>query len=140
MNLFSCNDTRSYFFDRFSFISNNSTLAVDRLSEGVYNSSEKFIADRNRNDFICSFYRISLFNFSVGAEHNCTYKITLKVKRHSVNSAFKFKKFAGHTFFQSVDSCDTVADSYNCTHVFKLQLCTVMLNLFFNYTSYFIRA
>ena len=136
----SCDDTGSNTLDWHHFICENGALAVDRLTERVYNSAQKLIANGNRNDFVCALYSVAFLDFSVGTEHNSTDKVLFKVKRHSVNAVLKFEQFARHTFFKTVNSGNTVADCYNSTNVGKFNLGLIILYLFLDYACNFIGA
>ena len=106
----SCDDTGCYSFYGAVFVRNDRSLAVDRFAESVYNASEKCVAYRNGYDLTRSLYVGTFLYVGVGAEHNRTYKILLKVESHALHTVVEFEKLVYHTVLESVDTNDTVSD------------------------------
>ncbi len=107
------NNAVSRLFDRHPVLCGHRTLSVDRLTERVYNSSEKLLAYGNGNDISRSLYGIALFDLRIGTQHNRCDEILFEVHGHCVNAALKFKKLAGHTVVKSVYSRNTVTHRYD---------------------------
>ena len=100
----------------------NGSLAVNRLPEGVYNTSDKLFAYRHGYDASRALYGVALFNACVRTEHNRADKVLLEVKRHAANAVLKFEKLVKHALFQTVNTHDTVADGNYRTHISELDL------------------
>lgn len=66
-----------------------SDLAINGVSQSVYNTAEQLLSDRNIHDGSCSLDDVTLLDEFVVTEHHNTNVIRLQVQRHSLRGEAK---------------------------------------------------
>ena len=122
-------DARCGHFDRTALLGLDGALAVDRLAECVYNTSQHGFADRDLYDSLGALYRVTLADVLIRAEDNRADQLFLQVLRHALHAARKFEQLACHAVFKAMDMRDTVTDGNNRAHVGQLDLALIMRDL-----------
>ena len=85
------------------------TLAVDGLAQGVDNTPDESLTNRNGCDTPGTRNGVALPDQRVGAENDDGNGILFQILRHTEGAVGKFQQLAGHAFFQTRCSGDAVA-------------------------------
>ena len=115
-------------------------LAVDRLTQRIYNAADHFLPNRNFYNSSCRLYDVTFFDFFIRAENNCTDIIFFQIQRHAVYFSREFQQFASHTFFEAIYSGNPVTYLNYCTKIRNLKSVFVIFYLFFNDSTNFLRS
>jgi hypothetical protein len=83
-------------------------FAVDRLTEGVHNTTKQFRTNRNFKNSTRTFDGIAFGNAFVFTQNHGADGVAFEVHGEAENVAGKFQHFALHGIGKAVDTADTV--------------------------------
>src|SRR5699024_5236515 len=107
---FTVHDTRCRRFNRPCLRCFNRTFAINRLTERIDDTSQKFLTDWYLHDSSCAAYFIAFFNICKWAKDNDTDVRFFKVLGHPHDTVGELYKLTSHGIIQSVSPGDTVTD------------------------------
>src|SRR5690554_6359562 len=92
-------------------------LAVDRVTQTVYNTAQQFVTNRYFQDTTGTTYLLAFSQTFVVTQNNRTHRITLQVQSHAVSAVGKFNHLAVHNVGQTMNQHDTVRNRQDRTFV-----------------------
>jgi len=108
-----CNDARGDLLDLIGELCVNWAFAVDRLAEGIDDTTNQFGADGHFENAPGRLDGIAFGDMFVFAEHDRANRIAFEVERQAERIAGKFQHFALHRVRQAMDAADAVSDRYD---------------------------
>ena len=105
------------------------TLAVDRLTQCVDDTTDQLIADGNGHDAACAANSVALADAFFVAEHDDGNGVLLQILRHAVHAAGEFQQLVDHAACQSGGFCDAVADQNDRAGLRLVDLCFIVFDL-----------
>ena len=105
------------------------TLAVDRLTQCVDDTTDQLIADGNGHDTTRAANSVALADAFFVAEHDDGNGVFLQVLRHAVHAAGEFQQLVDHAACQSGGFCDAVADQNDRAGLRLVDLCFIVFDL-----------
>ena len=105
------------------------TLAVDRLTQCVDDTTDQLIADGNGHDTTRAANSVALADAFFVAEHDDGNGVFLQVLRHAVHAAGEFQQLVDHAACQSGGFCDAVADQNDRAGLRLVDLCFIVFYL-----------
>lgn len=124
------NNTGSLDFNSGSLGGLEGTETVDRVTEGVQDSSAHSITNGDIDDGTSSLDDITFLNISIVTQNDDTDVVSFQVKGHTSNTGLKFNHFTGLDLSQTKDSCNTITNGNNGTVFSDVVLLGDTLNLF----------
>ena len=112
----------SVIFNRTEFGSSDRPFAVNRLTDGIYNPANHSFANGNLHDSAGTADRIAFFDQNFAAEQYRADVVFFKVEHHTVDIIWKFQELAGHGFFQTVNTGDTVTHLDNSADIVNIEV------------------
>jgi len=110
---FSGDDTWGLQLDSGTQVSVNRASTVDSVTEGINDSSEKTLTNRDINDRSGSLDDIAFLNLSIVTQNDNTDVVSLQVESHTLDSRLEFNHLTGLDLGETEDSGDTITDGDN---------------------------
>ena len=129
-NRFTINDTRCFIFNRPVIIFLNVTLTIDRCSQCIDDSSDKFISNRNSGFLFGSCYLGSFLDPCITAEQNDTDLISSDILYHTFYAVLKDNDLTIHGLVNSIDSGNSVTNPDDMTNFPILRFKIVIFDFF----------
>src|SRR5262249_12225873 len=91
-----------------SFLGIDGAFAIDRLSQSIYHSTDKWNPNGNVHDPSCPLDRLSFFDRRIGAENGDPHVVFLEVQHHSHSASWELHELAGHHAIKPINSRDSI--------------------------------
>ena len=122
-------DTGSRALNRAEGIRHNGACTVDRLSQGVYDTSNHRFSDRNGYDLAGTLYSLSLADVLIGTKQYDGHAVLFQVLGHTKAAVLKLQQLACHTVNQAAGSGNTVTNHQNRTGFILLDSIVIVFDL-----------
>jgi len=116
-------DTRSLGLSTTTLLGVDRAFAVDGLTKGVNDTTEKLHTDGNVDNGLGPLDRVTLLNQSVVTEDGNTDVVGLQVQGHSTDTRGELNHFLGLNVLKTVDTGDTVSNGQDATGLLKVATC-----------------
>ena len=128
---FTIHDTRCFIFNRPVIIFFNIALSIDWSTQGIDDSSDKFISNRNSGFLFGSCYFGSFLDPCITAKQNDTDLIFSDILYHTFYAVLKDNDLTIHRLVNSIDSGNSVTNPDDMTNFPILRLKIVIFDFFF---------
>jgi len=98
----------------------NGTESIDGNTEGIDDSTEESMTDRDIDNSSGSLDDISFLDFSIVSEHDDTDVISLQVKSHTLNSGVELNHLSGLNLGETEDTGNTISNGDNSSEFLKV--------------------
>jgi len=98
----------------------NGTESIDGNTEGIDDSTEESMADRDIDNGSGSLDDITFLDFSIVSEHDDTDVISLQVKSHTLNSGVELNHLSGLNLGETEDTGNTISNGDNSSEFLKV--------------------
>jgi hypothetical protein len=122
-------NTGSLQLDSLSLVGEDGTLTIDRVTEGVDDTTEHAMTDGDIDDGTGSLDNISFLNFSIVTKHDNTDIVGFEVKGHTLDAGVELNHLTGLDLGETEDSGNTVTDGNDSTELFQVVLTKAHIRL-----------
>ena len=130
MNRFTVNNAGGFDLHLAEAAGVDGAFTVNRLPNGVNNTTNQGIANRNLGNTAGTLDRVAFFNLGEFSKNSGTDVIFFKVENHTGYAAGELQQLTGHGASQAVDTGNTVTDGDDCAGFRHLNLFAILLDLF----------
>jgi len=119
-NRLSGDDTGSLKLNSLSFVRFDGTKSINGNTEGIDDSSEESITDRDIDNGTGSLDDISFLDFSIVSEHDDTDVISLQVKSHTLNTGVELNHLSGLDLGETENTGNTISNGDNSSEFLQV--------------------
>jgi len=98
-------------FERIALLRKDGTLSVERFAERIHHAADEGLPHGNGHNGIGALDDVALFQFGRLAKKHGADFFLFEVQRDAENVFWEGEHFAGHDFFEAVNTRDAVADA-----------------------------
>ena len=117
VNLTTPDNARRYLFNCVGLLGIDRAFAVDRVTQGVHNTTQQFRASRDFQDAAGTTYLLTFGQTQVITQDHGTHRVLLQVKGHAEDAALKLDHLAEHHVGQTMNAHNTIGYGNHRTFV-----------------------